>query len=119
MLLLPVAAMQKVATVTSPEESLGKAPVVIGRGMVRVASGDPGGGQSLERLNSLFDASELTTLTLPSTWQDLPMFGPLSHFKPGGSQRGQTLVWSEMNTCECRSTSPVNSPVVGLPVPVA
>src|SRR5438552_18785888 len=86
--------------------------------MVRVASGDPDGGQSLERWNSLFDASELTTLTVPSTWQACPRFGPLSHVRPGGSQRGQTLVWSEMNTCECRSTSPVSSPVVGLPVPV-
>src|SRR5207249_279452 len=100
-----------------PAPGVWSVPVVIGRGMVRVASGDPGGGQPLESLKSLFDASEFCTRTVPSTWQACPILGPLSQVPV--SQRGQTLVWSVMNTCECRSTSPAISPVAGLAVPVA
>src|SRR5947207_6436148 len=100
-----------------PAPGVWSVPVVIGRGMVRVARGDPGGGQPLESLNSLFDASEFCTRTVPSTWQACPILGPLSQVPV--SQRGQTLVWSVMNTCECRSTSPLISPVATLAVPVA
>src|SRR3989449_485479 len=92
-------------------------PLVIGSGMVRVATGLPIGRQSLESLKVLFDASELVTVTLPSTWQACPMFFPLSHVPV--SQRGQTWVALVMKTCECRSTSPFISPVTMLAVPVA
>src|SRR5438874_6993473 len=100
-----------------PVPGVWSVPVVIGSGMVRVASGLPIGRQSLESLKVLFDASELVTVTLPSTWQACPMFFPLSHVPV--SQRGQTWVALVMKTCECRSTSPVISPVAGLAVPVA
>src|SRR5437016_9096243 len=100
-----------------PVPGVWSVPVVIGSGMVRVASGLPIGRQSLESLKVLFDASELVTVTLPSTWQACPMPLPLSHVPV--SQRGQTLVASVTKTCECRSTSPVISPVAGLAVPVA
>src|SRR2546425_9318978 len=92
-------------------------PVVIGSGMVSVATGLPIGRQSLESLKVLFDASELVTVTLPSTWQACPMLLPLSHVPV--SQRGQTWVALVMKTCECRSTSPFISPVTRLAVPVA
>src|SRR5438034_627035 len=62
-----------------PAPGVWSVPVVIGSGMVRVAIGLPIGRQSLESLKVLFDASELTTGTLPSTWQVCPILLPLSH----------------------------------------
>src|SRR5438094_3401169 len=100
-----------------PVPGVWSVPLVIGSGMVRVATGLPIGRQSLESLKVLFDASELVTVTLPSTWQACPMFFPLSHVPV--SQRGQTWVALVMKTCECRSTSPFISPVTMLAVPVA
>src|SRR5437879_2295208 len=99
-----------------PVPGVGSVPVVIGSGMVRVATGLPIGRQSLESLKVLFDASELVTVTLPSTWQACPMFLPLSHVPV--SQRGQTWVALVMKTCECRLTLPFISPVARLAVPV-